>query len=291
MGAMKSWGKIAGGLLVGVLVLGAESARSQSLGDLARQERVHRAAEPSPATRVYTNEDLQRSKIVDQQEPATIDDLLPHATVSFAEETPEAPKISGAVPWFAGTPLGDIARYYRARKQLLLEQSVVIEAKETGKPSQPPSSNSGTPSVAVSANLLGSKRQNKGKPADPPNSVPLPSGDWIRVASGDSLWKLASRYLGDGAKWREFVEANPELSDPNRIRAGQQLRLPSSVAAPEIQQVRVQRGDSLWKLAQAQFGNGEAWGCIVAVNPLIDDANRIYPGQLLTVPARCSSQI
>ena len=233
MGAMKSWGKIAGGLLVGVLVLGAESARSQSLGDLARQERARRAAEPFPATRVYTNEDLQRYTIVDQQEPATIKDSLPHAAVSRAEDILDAPKISGAVPWSVGTPLGDIARYYRAKKQLLLEQSVVIEAKETGKPSQPPSSNSGAPSVAVSANLLGSKRQNKGKPADPPNSVPLPSGDWIRVASGDSLWKLA----------------------------------------------------------QAQFGNGEAWGCIVAVNPLIDDANRIYPGQLLTVPARCSSQI
>ena len=291
MGAMKSWAKITGGLLVGVLVVGAESARSQSLGDLARQERARRGAEPSPATRVYTNEDLQRPKIVDRQEPATIEGTLPHAAVSPAEEVPESPNISGAVSWSTGTPLGDIARYYRQKKQLLQEQNVVKEVKKIEKPSQPPFSNSGAPSVAVSANLLGPKRQDNGKPVEPPNSGPLPSGDWIRVESGDSLWKLASRYLGDGAKWRNFVEANPELSDPNRIRAGQQLRLPSSVAAPKVQQVRVQRGDSLWKLAQAQFGNGEAWGCIVAVNPLIDDANRIYPGQLLTVPARCSSQI
>lgn len=291
IGAMKTWAKIAGGLLVGLLVVGAESARSQSHGDLARQERARRVAEPSPATRVYTNEDLQRPKIVDQQEPATIESTLSHAVVFPLEETPEAPRISGAVPWSSGTPLGDIARYYRQKKQLLQEQNVVKEAKKTEKPLHLPFSNSGAPSVAVSANLLGSKRQDKGKQAEPPNSVPLPSGDWIRVESGDSLWKLASRYLGDGAKWRKFVEANPELSNPNRIRAGQQLRLPSSVVAPELQQVRVQRGDSLWKLAQARFGNGEAWGCIVAVNPLIDDANRIYPGQLLTVPARCSSQI
>ncbi|MDP2734666.1 MAG: LysM peptidoglycan-binding domain-containing protein, partial [bacterium] len=145
--------------------------------------------------------------------------------------------------------------------------------------------------VVLSSDVLGPKHRGVRQRTELPNTDPVQPGSWIRIESGDSLWKLASQYLGDGAKWRKFVEANPELSDPNRIRAGQQLRLPSRVAAPEVQQVRVQRGDSLWKLAQARFGNGEAWGCIVAVNPLIDDANRIYPGQLLTVPARCSSQI
>ncbi|MBI1955562.1 MAG: LysM peptidoglycan-binding domain-containing protein [Acidobacteria bacterium] len=288
---MRSWAKIAGGLLVGVLIVGAESALSQSLGDLVRQEQARRAAEPSPAAHVYTNEDLQRPKILNRKEPADSKSLPPATTLLPVGGPVETAKLPGVVRWSPETPLGDIARYYRQRKQLLQEQNVVKEAKQTEKPSQPPFRNSSAPSVAVSANLLGSKRREKVQQAESPNIVPLPAEERIRVESGDSLWKLASRYLGDGAKWRKFVEANPELSDPNRIRAGQQLRLPSSVAAPEFQQVRVQSGDSLWKLAQARFGDGEAWGCIVAVNPQIDDANRIYPCQLLTVPARCSSPI
>ncbi|MBI3895289.1 MAG: LysM peptidoglycan-binding domain-containing protein [Acidobacteria bacterium] len=288
------WTKIAGGLLVGMLIVGAESAVAQSLGDLARQERARKGVESPPVAHVYTNEDMQRPKIVERQEPAIIEDSLPD-TALFPGKVPPEAQISGSVSWSPDTPLGDIARYYRRIKQFSPEQNVAIEAKVTEKPSQPLSKGSGAPLAAVSTNLRGAKhRDDKVKQVELSTQAPLPSEDWIRVENGDSLWKLASRYLGDGAEWRKFVEANPELADPNRIRTGQRLRLPSKSTIPvapvssEIQQVRVQRGDSLWKLAEARFGDGEAWGCIVAVNPQINDVDRIYPGQTLTLPARCS---
>ena len=48
----------------------------------------------------------------------------------------------------------------------------------------------------------------------------------IRVPRGSSLWQLARTYLGDGRLWPAFWKANPQVLDPNRIRAGQLLRVP-----------------------------------------------------------------
>lgn len=47
------------------------------------------------------------------------------------------------------------------------------------------------------------------------------------VKAGQSLWSIATDVLGDGARYHEILQLNPELSnDPGRIRPGQQLRLP-----------------------------------------------------------------
>lgn len=61
------------------------------------------------------------------------------------------------------------------------------------------------------------------------------------VAHGDTLWKIAEKYLGDGTRWPEIWELNKatiererriasfkNLSGPDLIYAGIQLRLPAS---------------------------------------------------------------
>ena len=49
------------------------------------------------------------------------------------------------------------------------------------------------------------------------------------VVSGDSLWKIADKVLGDGNKWKLLYEANKEVigDNPDRIRAGQELTIPN----------------------------------------------------------------
>jgi nucleoid-associated protein YgaU len=48
------------------------------------------------------------------------------------------------------------------------------------------------------------------------------------VLPGQSLWSIASEVLGDGARYRELLDRNPELEgDPARIVSGQELRLPA----------------------------------------------------------------
>ncbi|PYU77801.1 MAG: peptidoglycan-binding protein LysM, partial [Acidobacteria bacterium] len=49
----------------------------------------------------------------------------------------------------------------------------------------------------------------------------------------------------------------------------------------------VRRGETLTRIAQTQFGHAAYWSCIARANPTIRDANRIYQGQLLSLPATC----
>jgi len=48
--------------------------------------------------------------------------------------------------------------------------------------------------------------------------------------------------------------------------------------------VSVQRGDSLWKLAQQNLGSGNRWPELLAANPRIADPNQIRAGTQLNLP-------
>lgn len=56
------------------------------------------------------------------------------------------------------------------------------------------------------------------------------SGDdplFHEVKKGDTLWKIAEKTLGNGARHEEIFEANkPMLSHPDKIYPGQVLRIP-----------------------------------------------------------------
>jgi nucleoid-associated protein YgaU len=132
-------------------------------------------------------------------------------------------------------------------------------------------------------------------PAPPADVVaPLASGSpaisthTVLVQPGDSLWSLAARKLGRGSRWHDLLAANPGVLDPNRIAVGTQLLLPFKESKLKADvKVTVQKGDSLSKIAQSQYGRAENWQCIAQANPQLTDANRIYEGQELLVPANC----
>ena len=47
------------------------------------------------------------------------------------------------------------------------------------------------------------------------------------VEKGDTLWAIAAKTLGNGAKYEQIFEANrPMLSHPDKIYPGQNLRIP-----------------------------------------------------------------
>jgi nucleoid-associated protein YgaU len=54
-----------------------------------------------------------------------------------------------------------------------------------------------------------------------------PSGAIYVVKSGDNLWKIAARTLGDRDRWREIRDLNPNMN-PDKILVGQKLTLPAS---------------------------------------------------------------
>ena len=47
----------------------------------------------------------------------------------------------------------------------------------------------------------------------------------------------------------------------------------------------VVKGDTLWKIAASQYGNGAKYPLIFEANkPMLKDPDRIYPGQNLRIP-------
>jgi nucleoid-associated protein YgaU len=109
----------------------------------------------------------------------------------------------------------------------------------------------------------------------------------VEVRPGDSLWKLAARYLGHGERWHEVAMLNPHLADPSLIRVGEWIQMPLQ-GPPEARQVVVQPGDTLWSVAQTALGSPLAFNCIAHANPQLQSADVIRAGQTLVVPEACA---
>lgn len=290
-------------IAISVAAICAPSASAQSLGEIARREREK--SKSAPPAHIYTNDDLKRPEI-----------LLPTDRARFEAEhkTPVASPVlkNAAAPADlskpAEIPLGTVARYYRelnklrehqenARERVLPGNNVQAAPKiTTPEIGLSPRSHRLLPAAPARRDPFSRTRREPALPLPPartrtepvvPPSTQEATGT-IRVRRGDSLWKLAARYLGNGAKWHAIAAANPGLKDPNRIRAGEDIRMPVKVSASRAAgQQRVARGDSLWKLAQNFLGSGFAWTCLAQANPQVADVNRIYPGELLNIPASC----
>ncbi|HKV25266.1 MAG TPA: LysM peptidoglycan-binding domain-containing protein [Candidatus Acidoferrum sp.] len=130
---------------------------------------------------------------------------------------------------------------------------------------------------------------------------PLSNAKSVTVRRGDSLWKLAAENLGEGSRWPELIAANRWIANPNVIHAGERLALPLTVAnngsipananeAARISetQIQIHRGDTLWALAELHLGHSAAWPCLAAANPGIQNPDRIYAGETLSLPNACA---
>lgn len=51
--------------------------------------------------------------------------------------------------------------------------------------------------------------------------------EYYTIASGDTLWGIAAKFLGNGSRYPEIFEANREvIEDPDKIFVGQKIRIP-----------------------------------------------------------------
>lgn len=144
------------------------------------------------------------------------------------------------------------------------------------------------------------------------------------VVAGDSAFRLAQRYLGDGRHWSRIVEANPKAFGPGgSVQIGAKLTIPgaapttrtqppSQVAArntgdqpavrpaarPAAQQTRapapaattnyvVRRGDTLSGIARKELGDARRAGEIIELNrSIIKNPDNLPAGAALRLPAR-----
>ena len=107
------------------------------------------------------------------------------------------------------------------------------------------------------------------------------------VQRGDTLSSIAEEQLGDASRWPEIFVLNRHiLSDPDEIRPGQELSLPTEHPESPIVLYTVRRGDTLSKIAERELGNANRWREIFELNrDVIDDPDKIFPGQVLVLPS------
>lgn len=112
------------------------------------------------------------------------------------------------------------------------------------------------------------------------------------VKSGDTLWKIAKQFYGNGAMWTKIYADNKStIKNPNRIYVGQVLLIYPSIGdgtyitESGAKTYRVKRGDTLWSIAEEMYGKGKRWKKIYNANKgTLSDPNKLYAGQVLIIP-------
>lgn len=155
-------------------------------------------------------------------------------------------------------------------------ESVDIQ-RTTGVLSNDPVGQRTSPRNVSSANRNEGARRNT---ATPPRPVaPRREFNKVVVEEGDSLWRLAERHLGSGIAYKRIIEANKGLTEDTVLSAGLVLKIPvnaekkstAAAVAPAVarsgRSYQIQDGDSLWRIASDQLGDGTRWKEIESANP------------------------
>ncbi len=103
------------------------------------------------------------------------------------------------------------------------------------------------------------------------------------VQPGDTMFLIARRY---GISLDALINANPQVANPNQIKPGQKLCVPtgsSGPCPPGSTTYTVRPGDSMYLIAQ-RFG--VSLNSLIRANPQISDPSRITPGQTVCIPPR-----
>jgi nucleoid-associated protein YgaU len=148
-------------------------------------------------------------------------------------------------------------------------------------------------------------------PADtaPPTSVPGAGTTEYTIQPGDTLWKLAERFMGSGSRHAELAALNKgRLGAGGELRLGTKIIVPASAGAsvksstPTATQrdsapsasprngkasktYTVQAGDTLRKIARKTLGSEGRWQDIYNANrSVVKDSNTLRVGAVLQIP-------
>jgi nucleoid-associated protein YgaU len=149
------------------------------------------------------------------------------------------------------------------------------------------------------------------KRADQPTTLPAgqPPADTQQihiVQKGETLSAISRKYYNTANKWKLILDANKNLiSKPEELRPNMKLVIPrldtaqagtplvtgqtpaldAQTLTPGAKFHDVQKGDTLWSIAQQVYGDGAQWKKILAANAdLLKDPQDLRPGMRLVLP-------
>lgn len=143
-----------------------------------------------------------------------------------------------------------------------------------------------------------------------------PSERWHTIAAGESAFKIAKQYYGNGNLWRRLVEANPgRIGADGTVRSGVKILIPgvNGTIAPKAVAVKpeapvvkpapkgeakaadsgkartyvIKKGDSLGLIAQRELGTMHRADEIIALNKSVLSNPDVVPvGVTIKLPAK-----
>lgn len=130
---------------------------------------------------------------------------------------------------------------------------------------QQPANTVSTPNEAAAAPAVPGQATVETPAAAP--AAPAASGRYV-VVRGDSLWKIAQRFLGSGSRYWDLVEANKErypslLKNPDLIHPGWEFVIPGVDASSDARTAGVTGATG----ATGSTGSTGTTGNVPAVNP------------------------
>jgi len=120
------------------------------------------------------------------------------------------------------------------------------------------------------------------------------------VNAGEHLWLIAEKYYKSGYNWVDIAKEN-DLAQPDYITVGEKLVIPSvAVRYPQkesgklasgekiadVSEYTVVKGDNLWEIAVAVYGDGYQWVRIYEANyeKIGSNPGLIFAGTTLLLP-------
>lgn len=116
----------------------------------------------------------------------------------------------------------------------------------------------------------------------PGAGVPCRGGQSYRVVKGDTMYEIAKRF---GISLENLIRANPQIKDPSEIFPGQEICIPVApqpVSCSGGALYTVKSGDTMFEIAKR---NQLSLSALIAANPQISNPDRIFPGQVICIPA------
>ena len=281
---------------------------AQDVAEVARQVQARKQHQNKHKKHVYTEEDLKRAQILTREDQELLAAKKRDAGVPGSEATTNLDAQA-----LEHLPLGDVARIYRAIKELNHSQTgelaeyhlpvanaVLASAKPefiAPKPNVVERTSRNTPIAPVFPNteltalklntLLVPAKPNV--PAPTPKQVPsTPRFSTSRSVAAKAKFAVSKPNILVPAAYEAPIApvfANAEsIPTPDLGFAAFRPTMQPAPTAPAFsnaagpRSVIVKYGDSLWKLAQINLGDGHRWHELAAINPGIVNPEHIVPG-------------